>query len=330
MDVQKLDLEQLANVATEGGIEALTELADKGEFAKADTPAQPEPPAQAETPAQPEAPRANADQEETEHAKAVATKDGKGTIPYSVLKGARERASTLQSENEILRKQVEELAQRATQASTPVEEARSVDEMDQKILNLRERAESLKSDFPELADMFTTQADLLAESRKEILALRGTYQAELEQRQAREARSVEERVQEAIDGNPTLSQWQSANAKEWTAAVNVDAMLRQQPDWAEKSFAERFEKVVEMVRVMHPDAEIAPAPASQNGRQQASPSKADKPKAPAFTLSDIPGGVSPAASLADQIGEMSSVALARKFGEMSPDQLQEYMASLAM
>jgi len=324
-DVQMMDLDQLAAMASgEGGMEALAKLAN-GEELPEQTPAEPE-----EAKAEPEKTPA-VEEEPDEHASAVSTKDGKGTIPYSVLKGARERASTLHAENEVLRKQIEEITQRASQATTPAEKTQSLDVMDERIQVMRTQAEAMRADFPELASMFETQAELLAENRKEIETLRGYALAEETKRQANEARTVEEQVQDAIDGNPDISRWSAEGGPLWQAAVDADAMLRQNPEWAGKTYEERFEKVVAVVKALHPEAQVTSVPASDHKQSQVSTSKTPaRAKAPAYTLSDIPGGMATTGGVMEQVETMSAAQINRMFMNMTPEQTAEYLSNLSM
>jgi hypothetical protein len=326
-DVQMMDLDQLAAMASgEGGMEALAKLANGEE------PPEPNPVVEPEEEKAPEPEKTPAVEEKPdEHASAVSTKDGKGTIPYSVLKGARERASTLQSENEVLRKQIDEITQRATQATTPAEKTQSIDVMDERIQAMRTQADAMRADFPELASMFETQAELLAENRKEIETLRGSVKAEEEKRQAIEARSVEEQVQDAIDGNPDISRWSAEGGPLWQAAVDADAMLRQNPEWVGKTYEERFEKVVAVVKALHPEAQVTTVPASDSAQPQVSTSKTPaKAKAPAYTLSDIPGGMATTGGAMEQVETMSATQINRMFMNMTPEQTAEYLSSLSM
>jgi len=108
--------------------------------------------------------------------------------------------------------------------------------------------------------------------------------------------------------------------------------LRNKPEWADKTFSERFAKAVELVLVMNPEyaapaADPLPATpaASTETKPQAPPS--DK-RPPVNSLSDIPGGVPPAAGKREQLEELSGSALGNRFADMPLDQIQGYLASL--
>lgn len=326
-DVQSADLDQLAKIASKGGIEALEELANgKQPELKTEAPAEAEVTnAEAEVtedPLKEEPPK----QEDKDHATAVSTKDGKGTIPYSVLKGARERASQFEQENSVLRQQIEELTSRVNAPATPSEEAPvSVDEADARISEMQGKVAALKDDFPELAELYTAQMDLLKATRQQLVSIQQKYDTEQQQRVDAEQRRSADEVQSAIDANQHLVLWQQKAGPEWSTAVEMDNMLRNQPEWVGKSIAERFDRVVELVKVMRPDAEL-PATTSADSKPQATPAK----RPPVNSLSDIPGGVPPAAGTREQLDELSSVALGNKLSSMSNEQITEYLASLGM
>lgn len=338
-DVQSVDLEQLADLASKGGIEALEELATTGVMKEPDKPDESPPEEVAE--ATPEAPSKAAEEvsevtpavpEEKDHANAVATKDGKGTIPYSVLKGARERASQTEAQNDVLRKQIDELTQRVDSSTPAAAVAASTDEVDGQIAAMQAKAEQLKDEFPELAELMTGQIGMLVATRQQLAEMQGQHAAERADREAEAQAQVAETIQEAIDGNPVLSDWKEKAGPEWQASVDMDAMLRTKPEWAEKTFSERFTKVVELVRVMNPeyaavavDALPATPATSTATKPQATPS--DK-RPPVNSLSDIPGGVPPAAGKREQLEELSGSALGNRFADMPMDQINAYLAEL--
>lgn len=349
LDVQELDLEQLANVATTGGIAALEELAATGKVATPTEPtdeadpneaaaaaaaeeAKADPaPAAEETPAEPVP-------DDKDHATAVSTKDGKGTIPYSVLKGARDRASQLDTQNELLRKQLDEMTQRVVSPTpaTPAETVKATGEVDDQISTMQAKVEQLKEEFPELAELMTGQIEMLQATRQQLVDLRREQEAERNERTAAEQAKTDETLQEAIDGNATLASWQAKQGPEWDAAVEMDVMLRNKPEWADKTFSERFAKAVELVQVMNPEFAV-PEAASQSEKptpdttstklkEQAAPSEK---RPPVNSLSDIPGGVLPTTGKREQVEELSGAALGNRFMGMSPDAIADYLATLA-
>jgi hypothetical protein len=335
-----MDLEQLANVATTGGITALEELATTGKVTPPPVEEEAEPNEAAAEGLEPTEPTAEetpakTEPEEKEHATAVSTKDGKGTIPYSVLKGARERATQFESENAELRKQIDALAKQPGSATVAAETVKTTGEVDEQITAMRDKVEQLKGDFPELAELMNGQIEMLKATRQQLVELRQEQEAERNERAAAEQAKVEETLQEAIDGNPILASWQTKNGPEWAAAVEMDVLLRNKPEWVEKTFSERFAKAVELVRVMNPEFEVPeteaektdPEPDAASPKKEAKAPPSDK-RPPVNSLSDIPGGVLPAAGKREQVEELSAAALGNRFSSMTPDQISDYLATL--
>ena len=327
-DVQSMDLDQLADVASKGGIAALEDLASgKSVLDKTEIPEDAE-----ATNAEVEGTEAEKvpedppkEEPEKDHATAVSTKDGKGTIPYSVLKGARERASQFEQENSVLRKQIEELTSRLSAPSTPAETApETVVEADSRIAEMQAKVDALREEFPELAELYAGQMELLQTTRKQLVDVQSRYEADMQQQRAAAEKQTADTVQETIDANPALSFWQQKAGDEWNAAIELDTLLRSKPEWADKPMDARFARVVEMVKAMNPDAELPPMPTSTEKKQQASSAK----RPPVNSLSDIPGGIPPAAGTREQIDEMSVAALGNKFMSMSDDQIREYLSAL--
>lgn len=289
-----MDMDELAKLAESGDTEAMLAMADKPDVTADPSPEEPVAP-------------------ETEEAHVVATKDGSGTIPYAVLKSAREQAADLARQNDLLKSQLDDLT---TRAPAPVEAPpASSDAMDVKIASLRERAEALNEDFPELAASLLENAELLSAMRAQLSGIAQERQADQESRQRAEAAKVQDTVQEAIDATPELSLWQSNHPDVFAEAVEVDGLLRNKPEWQGKPMADRFAKVAEMVKVMRPDA---PTP----------PMSGAKAPARAPSLGDIPGGMPPATNFSEQVDQLSASALGNKFMSMSPEQISEYLTSM--
>lgn len=344
-DTQNVDLDQLAEVARTGGIAALEEFANTGKVTEApaevEEAAEPNEAAAEDTeasdpkPAVEETPAATEPEPDKDPTSGVSTKDGKGVIPYSVLKGARERATQVEQQNDVLRKQLGELTQRMDNPATAAETAKTTDEVDAQIAAMREQADQLKTDFPELAGLFDGQLKMLVGLRHQLSQMAENHATERQEREATAQAEIAETMQEAIDGNPTLSAWKEKAGPEWAAAIEMDNLLRTKAEYADTSFAERFTKVVNMVRVMNPEFEAvetlasepkpAPTPTSVESKPQAA---ASVKRPPVHSLSDIPGGVPPAAGMREQIEEMSASALGNKFQNMSLDQINEQLASL--
>lgn len=326
-DVSKVDLDRLAEAAMAGNMDDLDAIVAGQEEAAVPKDEGAE---QEVTPATSGGETETKEPETSEeHATGVSTKDGKGVIPYTVLKETRAKASTLQQENEWLKEQLEQLTQGTPAPAKQEEVPASVDDMDAKIQNLRTRAAAMADDFPELADVLTQNADLLAETRKQMLAIAGAYQSDRDAQQQDEQKTISATVQEAIDQIPALAAWQSAQGAEWELALEQDRILRQRPEWADKTFDERFAKVTELVGVLMPGSvpKVDPPPVPSKSPSSEQPGAR---KAPVNSLSDIPGGVLEGRTPVEQVDGMSAAALGNKMLSMTPDQLQDYLSTLGV
>jgi hypothetical protein len=330
-DVVEMDLDKLAEAAMRGDMDALQKLAD----GSADETKE-----EAGSEQEVESAPSGADEQAKEpdhedHAAGVSTKDGKGVIPYTVLKETRARASVLQQEKEQLEQEREYLKQQLEQlvqipqpgAAVPQVES-NPDETLSEIADMREQARALEDDFPENAALIKRQADLLEKMYRRQLVVESNIMQEREAAQQDQAKAVSTSVQEAIDQIPELSAWQSAQGREWELALEQDRVLRKQPEWADKTFDERFAKVTEIVRVLMPSAAVAPAPTLKSDPSSERPVAPTTP--PVNSLSDIPGGVAPVRNHAEQVEGMSAAALGNKMAGMTQDQLMDYLSSFGV
>ncbi len=323
-DVSKVDLDRLAEAAMAGNMDDLDAIA-AGQKTEAAVPKD-EGTEQEVTTATSGGDTPAKEPEPDEHATGVSTKDGKGVIPYTVLKETRAKASALQQENEWLKEQLEQVSQGKGAVPASEDEAtQSVDDMDAKIQSLRDRAKAMADDFPEMSELLTQNADLLAETRKQMLAIAGQFQSDREAQQQVEQKAISTTVQEAIDRIPALAAWQSAQGPEWELALEQDRVLRQRPEWAEKTFDERFAKVTELVGVLMPGS-VPTAPSAKSSSSEPPGAK----KLPVNSLSDIPGGVLEGRNPAEQVEGMSAAALGNKMASMTQDQLMDYLSTLGV
>jgi len=254
----------------------------------------------------------------------ILAKDGKNVIPYAQLESARQRAAAAEA---LARDQAAELAALKAEKSAQAQ----VNDAD---MLTDEELDALEADSPTLAKTLRAQQAAIQQLRDMVQTVT--------QRQAVEAATqeaeVKSEVQTAIDSNPTLASWQTSEDQTmWDRASAFDKVLRAMPEYANTSFADRFEKVVEMTQsALGLEAEAPPAPARVHAAptpeqiQAAAKAKltqASKGKRP-VSLSDIPGGAPPAVDERQKVEEMSSVALGNQFLGMTKDQMETYLASL--
>jgi hypothetical protein len=282
---------------------------------------------------------------EDKSAKGIATQGGDGIIPYSVLRGARDQVNQLQAQNADLQRQFEELRQQieaartedtATTQRAPTITTADIEITDEAVAKAFERAQGQSiQDFIE--EYGEDQAKLfinpLRENLRENLALRQELTSIAEQlrsqRESEEARAIDT-VQGAIDAIPTLADWQQNNRVMWRAAIGADQELKQDPDWADKSYHERFTEVVR--RLGGPvDVETADTPDDKqttDAKAAAVLAEASKKKpAVPTSLSSVPGGAPPAETLRDKAEGMTPAEL-QQLAESNPEMMEEMLASL--
>lgn len=252
----------------------------------------------------------------------ILAKDGKNIIPYSQLESARQRAAAAET---LARQQAEELAALRAAKAAPVENA------DADMLT-EEELQALEAESPTLAKTLRAQQNALTQVRDQLQAVVQSQQQQVEN----EAEVVKSEIQTAIDANPTLATWQTAEDKTlWNEASRFDKLLRESPKYANVPFSERFAKVVELTQsalgleVEAPAARQEPTLTPEQIKAAAEAklkavSKTSKP----VSLSQIPGGAPPVVDERQKVEEMSSVALGQQFLGMTKDQLDAYLATL--
>lgn len=258
-----------------------------------------QPPASAETTAEPEIAGA-------------LTKDGKHVIPYSVVQDLRttttkqaERIAELQAAME--RMQAERQAQ-AEGTSTAATQAQA-------------DAAAVQFSEDELADLEAIPA--AAKLVKGFQALQqqlATMQSAPPQHAQTQPAPNVEAVQSAIDANPLLVKWQAKGGELWQRAVEMDAQLQRDPQWAGKPMAERFAQVQKLVAddygIPVQSAPSAPPAAAQQPRPAASPAVRETMP----TLSDFAGGPM---AVGDPMAGMSAAQMTDKAMSMSVEDLRK-------
>lgn len=236
----------------------------------------------------------------------IASKDGKHTIPYDVLKSERERRKAAEQAMQELQARIEAMQQTGKPQEVAIGEA-SPDELD-----------SMANDFPAVAK-------LLEHTRKLEQQLQNvTQRIEQEDRQRQEATMSE--VRAAVDANPTLLHWEHNDPDRWAAAIEADTKLQASPAHRGLTLEQRLAKAVEIVDAFYGPDQAAP-------RAQAKPQEKPAKKVAAVkeaprTLSDIPGGAVPASDPVEEFAQMSADRLGAQMQNMTPEQINALLARL--
>ncbi len=216
----------------------------------------------------------------------VVTKDGKRTIPYSVLQDARARAAQEAAARQELQQKLEQMQQQLEQAKagkpTEADAAAHIELTEEELQEL--------ADFPAM-EKLANGYRALQQQLEQVRAQQSAQPAPAPQ----QAQVETVNVQDAIDQHSLLVQWQSKGNAAWQEAVRLDQQLQTDPAWAGKSLTDRF---AEVQRRVAEDLGIpVPAPAAATPPPAAAPAAQPKP-APRVeqatpTLTDFNG--SPAA-----------------------------------
>ena len=185
------------------------------------------------------------DQATEANAEGVQTRDGKHVIPFSVLQSARDRAAQAEQlvrDQEARLKDLQAKLEKGSQGAKDGEGARTGQEL---ILSEEDRA-YLGEEFPTVLKAL----DAIAAKNVAIeQQLKQTSEKSASNRTEPGAAAAET-VQDAIDSVPKLAHIQSNDAKAFDQAVKFDAMLKELPEWSDKTLQERFAKATEMVETL--------------------------------------------------------------------------------
>lgn len=260
----------------------------------------------------------------------IATRDGKRTIPYEVLRTERERRQAAESAVAELSQQVEEIrAQLSKGTVAGTAEAAAAVERATEALS-PEDLEALREDFPnfgKVIDNLMSTIDGLSNKVAELASKDVARETEVQS-------VVAKTVQEMIDDDPVLVHLQTNEPKLFMRAVELDNSLKADfPD-----MGARFEKVSKMmwdlygpfegVTLETPAAEASPSVSKEAAKEAVKEAlRAAKPAKPA-TLSDLPTGEPPASSEQNELESLSSVEIGAKLMSMTVDQRQAFLNRL--
>lgn len=281
-----------------------------------------------------EAAKVETTQENEGNVEGVLARDGKNVIPFSVLKSERDRAARAEQLAKEASDKIAALeAQLAAgnQGAKSGEGARTTEAAPEADAMTPEELEAFKEDFPIQYKAYMAQ-------QATIKALRAQHQQveqDRQQQQVERQRTQAEQVRDAIDATPKLAHIQATDPDRFATAQRFDAVLREDPKWADKPLAERFAEVVKLVETTHGAIEI---PGAKTNPPQKSPEElrkeaeavaaASAKKTVPTSMSDFPAGAAPANSEKEALETMTHAQLADKFAKMTPDQLDAYFNSI--
>lgn len=244
---------------------------------------------------------------EDEHAEGVLGRDGKTVIPYGVLKGAREEAASLRRELEELRAQKPVVLPPA--AADSQDDAKAEPTQDDKIeATFKEMYGYSQADFIE--EFGEAQAKVLLGPVKHNVIMKDEIDSLKKDRETRVLTEEEQAIQamqDAIDANPTLSNWQQNDPEKWEDAKTWDIAISNNPKYAHLSLGERFNLVVEKINGKKADEQPSKKTTIDEKAEEAL-RNAEKRAAVPTSLSSFPAGGDPAAQTELEALEKASVA----------------------
>ena len=268
----------------------------------------------------------------------IITPDGKNTLPYTVLERARveiaNRDATIAELKGDAKPSATEPSAKPTEPRVSQREA-----LQETINDLREtHGDTLAGVVDKLAgaiDKRDLTIDTLTERNNEMVDHLKTGEEATAQRHGAEA-------QRMIDSDPNLSAWQreanaaaggdvTKSALKWTQALAMDEALKNSPEWAGRSLADRFGEVVKILGSDDPGSG-APAPSQTKDAKLTGqePDPVPTPVLPA-SLDDLPAGT-PAKSLLEQVESMSPTQIEQWVGanpDLSNEQLETLLTQVA-
>ncbi|EHE6947968.1 ATPase [Vibrio cholerae] len=200
----------------------------------------------------------------------ILAKDQKHIIPMEVLERERQEKAQLRQELEELKAHSAQLekAQRMIDVRNKQLEELGVAPADlpEDVTIDEKKLAALQEDYPELAPFF-----LAMNNKIEALVSSGTVAASTTPPETESAAPVDNaELTTALQANADLQSWMSEGGARWNAAQQIDDHLASSSEWANRSYAERFEEVSKRVRLAFGDEPKLSAQEALSAAQEAS------------------------------------------------------------
>lgn len=235
--------------------------------------------------------------------KAIESKSGKHTIPYSVLESEREANKQLREQLEALSGKHESNEQ-ALQNVRAQLEAKGLD-TDSMFANPDDVSDD---EWKELEEDYGAIGKLT----KKLLENQQAMQAQIQgsSNQAGPAGELSP-VMAAIEANTDLSTWQQNDPDRWTYAVQMDEKLKTDPNWQSKSLEERFAHAADLTKTAFGDSLESRANKVIQNQPQAAPD----------SLTDIGGGPTGTKTDVEALSSMTAEQIDAAVSSMSKAQV---------
>ncbi|GHX75411.1 ATPase [Vibrio cholerae] len=254
----------------------------------------------------------------------ILAKDQKHIIPMEVLERERQEKAQLRQELDQLKAQSAQLekAQRMIDVRNKQLEELGVAPADlpEDVMIDADKLAALQEDYPELAPFF-----LAMNNKIESLVVNGSVAASATPPAAEEpaAPAVNAELSTALQGNSDLQSWMSEGGARWSAAQQIDDHLASSPEWATRSYAERFAEVSKRVRLAFGDEPTISAQDALKAAQDASSkAKGSLPASPSELGNTHRSGDS---DLMNRVEKASDGELGKLFDSLSETQIEQLL-----
>jgi hypothetical protein len=249
-----------------------------------------------------------------EKGKAIESKSGGHTIPYSVLEAEREANKQLREQLENSTNQYAELSQKYEGNEQAIANVKS--QLEAKGLDtnsmFKNPDEISDADWKDLEEDYGAMGKMM----KTLVA---NQQAMQSQGKAIQSELPFDPVVVAIEANNDLSSWQKTDPDRWTHVVQMDEKLKADPQWNNKSLEERFEQAAKLTKTAFGDNLTTQDRANKiiQERTQASPD----------SLTDIGGGPTGTKSDVEALSSMTAEQIESHMESMSSSQIDAMFAN---
>lgn len=241
----------------------------------------------------------------------------------------RAKTEALEREAQRLKEENERLAKRSYTAELPADHAQKVSEVDARLTAIAaqyQEGDMTWDDYQaQLRQATTERESLIATALKAEISKEMREQAERDAIEAERA-SWERTVDNFINSKPDAVDYAADEAKQRDLNIYVKA-LAADPDNADKGYDWYLNEAHALVKAKHRIEPSAPAkqePKPDENKDQ----QPGKPSIPFNSLSDVPGGIPPARSEAEQLDQLSGAALTNRFMN-DPAAIERALNSLA-
>ena len=252
-----------------------------------------------------------------EKGKAIESKSGGHTIPYSVLEAEREANKQLREQLENSTNQYAELSQKYESNEQAIENVKS--QLEAKGLDtdsmFKNPDEISDADWRDLEEDYGAMGKMM----KTLVANQQAMASQIPT--AQQSQPAEQQVNPvvaAIEANTDLSNWQKTDPDRWTHVVQMDEKLKADPQWQNKSLEERFEHAAKLTKTAFGD--------NLTTQDRANKIIQDKTQAAPDSLTDIGGGPAGTKSDVEALSSMTAEQIEAHMESMSPAQIDAMFA----